>query len=72
MQESTTLAEDLIIGVRAIALELGRSERQTRWLISAHGLPVFRFGPRLIAARRSRLKQYIEDLEQASRSREAS
>jgi hypothetical protein len=51
------LAEDLLVGVRAIAAFTGESERRIRHLISRHELPSFKRGG-LFYARKSALNAY--------------
>jgi hypothetical protein len=46
-----TLAEDLIWGAKPIAAEIGRSERQTFYLLENGQLPAQRIGGRWVASR---------------------
>jgi len=55
--QSTTLADDLLVGVRAIARFTGEPERRVRHLISHHKLPAFKRGG-LFYARKSLLNAY--------------
>jgi hypothetical protein len=53
------LASDLIWGIGAIALHIGRTPRQTAYLIEKGKLPVKRLGARTIAARKSELSSNL-------------
>jgi hypothetical protein len=55
------LGDDLIYGVKNIAKEIKRSERQTRWLIENKSIRVGRMR-RIIFASRSDLQSQIANL----------
>ena len=59
------LADDLIVGAKAIAVELGMTERQVFYAAEIHQLPIFKLGKKL-AVRRTTLRQCIVKLEEAA------
>ena len=54
------LADDLLVGVPAIAEYLGAEERRVRWWVERRYIPVFKIGA-LIAARRSELDEALRN-----------
>jgi hypothetical protein len=50
-QQAERLADDLLIGWRQIAAELGCSRRQVYYLVETQKLPIGKFGKSLIASR---------------------
>jgi hypothetical protein len=62
---SETLGDDLIVGAKPIAEELGMTERQVFYMAETGQLPVFKIG-RKLAARRSTLRQRIVELERTA------
>jgi hypothetical protein len=67
---SETLADDMLVGVAAIATFLGWPERRTYDRAEKKMLPVFKDG-RLWVGRKSTLRSFIEGLEAAARLRGA-
>jgi hypothetical protein len=61
------LADDLMIGAKRIAAELGVSIRQAFHLLESGKIPAFKIGARW-AARRSTLKAFVDDLEGAGKT----
>ena len=59
----TTEHPDFLYGAKSIAAHLGMTEKAVYHLIEEGRLPVFKIGRR-VAARRSRLQQHFEKLEQ--------
>jgi hypothetical protein len=57
--DDEALSSDVLWGIIAIARYLGRSPRQTAYLIEKGEIPVKRLGPRTIAARKSELDALI-------------
>ena len=62
------LADDLLEGAEDIATHMGPNwnRRRVYYVFERKLLPIFRLGNRLIA-RKSTLRQHVEDLEQAQR-----
>ena len=60
--DGSELAGDLMLGAKPIGDFLGVDERQVYHLNERRVLPIFKFGNRL-AARKSRLRQGVEKLE---------
>lgn len=56
------LADDLLIGAKRIAEFIGRTQRWVYYAYERKLLPLFKFGGH-IAARKSRLRQYLVELE---------
>jgi hypothetical protein len=64
---SESLRDDLIWGIRGIAAEIGKSERQAFHLIDTGQIPAAKVGGRIVASR-SRLRQHFEALLDGGRS----
>jgi hypothetical protein len=64
--ELAKLADDLMIGTKPIAAELGLSVRQAFYLLETGKIPGFKIGAKW-AARRSTLETFVSDLERAGR-----
>jgi hypothetical protein len=60
------LSEDLLEGAEAIGAFLGKDPRTVYYLASRKILPIFKLGA-VLHARKSRLAQAIEELENSSR-----
>ena len=60
------LSEDLLEGAEAIGAFLGKDPRTVYYLASQKILPIFKLGA-VLPARKSRLAQAIEELENAPR-----
>jgi hypothetical protein len=61
------LADDLMIGTKPIANELGLSIRQAFYLLESGRLPAFKLGSRW-AVRKSTLRAFLDDLERAAKA----
>ena len=61
------LADDLMIGTKTIASELGVSIRQAFYLLESGRLPAFKIGSRWVV-RRSTLRTFLDDLERTSKA----
>jgi hypothetical protein len=61
------LADDLIWGIKNIAQEINRTERQTHYLADQKLIPAFKVG-NLWAARRSAIRQSMIERENAARA----
>jgi hypothetical protein len=57
-QVAGALADDLVWGCKAIAIEIGRTERQIFWLLESGALPAKKIGGRW-CARRSALCHFF-------------
>lgn len=55
------LRDDLIWGIKGIAEEIGKSERQAFHLVDTGQIPAAKVGGRIVASR-SRLRQHFEAL----------
>jgi len=74
MSETTTkdappgeaLADDLLWGIKAIAAEIRRSERQTFHLVDTAAIPAAKVGGRIVASR-TRLREHFNALIGAGR-----
>jgi hypothetical protein len=65
VEGQTSLSDDLLQGIRAIAEFTGFPERQVFYLAEKQRLPLFKIGSRW-CARRSTLLAYIANLEKAA------
>ncbi|WP_409188754.1 DNA-binding protein [Bradyrhizobium sp. RDM4] len=63
----TKLADDLMIGAKPIATELGVPLRQAFYLLETGILPAFKLGGKW-AARKSTLRSFVDDLERGSKA----
>ena len=60
-----TLADDMLVGVEAIAAYIGEDPRKTFYLLQKKQLPAFKLpGSSVWRARKSTLQKHIERLEQ--------
>ena len=60
----TSIAEDTLEGAAAIAIFIGKSVRQTQWLLEAKQLPAFKMGAaRKWHMRKSTYLGFVERLE---------
>lgn len=60
----TTIAEDVVAGTADIAVFIGKTVRQTQYLLETRQIPAFKLGGRW-HLRRSRYVAHIEQLEEA-------
>ncbi len=65
--ETDPLPFDLLLGVAAIADELGCTRRRAQWLHTAGLIPSFKWGGR-VCARRRRLREHVARLEQEAQA----
>jgi hypothetical protein len=63
MSENTTIADDTLEGAAAIAAFLGKSQRQTEYLLETRRLPAFKLGGKW-HMRRSTYCVFVKSLEQ--------
>lgn len=57
------LNDDLLVGIKAIANHLGRPEREIYYLAEKKMLPLFRWGEKKWAGKKSTLARHFEKLE---------
>ena len=57
--EAEKLNSDLIWGTPAIAAEIGKTLRETQYLIRKNKLPIGRLGPKTIFSSRKKLRQFL-------------
>jgi hypothetical protein len=61
------LRDDLIWGIRGIAAEIGKSERQAFHLVDTGAIPASKIGGRIVASR-ARLREHFRALLNAARA----